>query len=92
MTTYIANRISNKRNILFPDKIVFSETYIEYYKAAIIGYHKTIVSFNNIASFTFDVGVLFIDIKIETKGGEILYIKGFNRGDLLNLQKEFSNI
>ncbi len=92
MTTYIASRISNKGNILFPDKIIFCESYIEYYKASLIGYDKIIVNFNNIASYNFDVGLLFVDINIETKGGRIILIRGFDKSNLPNIKKEFSNL
>jgi len=84
---FIAQRISNRRNAIFPDKIIVDEHDLTYYKGKLIGYIKTNVNLKNIASVTIIEGVLFGDISIETFGGDKIIASGFLKSDARRIKE-----
>jgi hypothetical protein len=85
--TFLAQRISNKKNILFPDKIIVDDENVTYYKGKLIGYLKTLVSRKSIASITISEGVLFSEIIIESLGGNKIYASGFLKSDARKIKE-----
>jgi hypothetical protein len=79
--TFIAQRISSKKNVLFPDKITIEDTKVTYYKGEIIGYRSLVISRMNIASMFIKENILFADVVIESKGGQKMTAKGFTKTD-----------
>jgi hypothetical protein len=79
--TFIAQRISSKGNVLFPDKITIEDTKVTYYKGEIIGYKSLVISRMNIASMFIEENVFFADVVIESKGGQKMTAKGFLKSD-----------
>lgn len=80
MPVFVANRLSES-NALFPDKIEIDAVNVIFYKGALIGYQTMIIARSNIASVRLIKGLLFADISIASKGGEIIVAKGFTRSD-----------
>lgn len=79
--TFIANRASNKGNILFPDKITIDDDNLTFYKGQLIGYKKTIVQRVNVCSVSIHENILFGDILVETKGGVNIIACGFLKSE-----------
>lgn len=79
--TFIAMRISGKKNVLFPDKISLSMNDVIYFKGELIGYKKLIINKKNISSISIIEKILFADITIESKGGQKIIAKGFSKQD-----------
>ncbi|MCQ2333900.1 MAG: PH domain-containing protein [Paludibacteraceae bacterium] len=79
--TFQASRISGNGNAIFPDKLIVDDNKVTYYKAHLIGHEETNIMRSNIGSVSLKSGVLFADIIIETNGGQITVINGFNKSD-----------
>ena len=79
--TFVAQRISSRQNVLFPDKITIDGLKITFYKGEIIGYQSIVIFRYNIASVSINENILFSDIVIASKGGERVVAKGFAKGD-----------
>jgi hypothetical protein len=86
-TVFIAQRVSDRRNVIFPDKLIIDEHDLTYYKGKLIGYIKTNVTLKNIASVTIIEGVLFGDISIETFGGDKIIASGFLKSDARRIKE-----
>jgi hypothetical protein len=79
--TFVAQRISSKKNVLFPDKITIEDSKVIYYKGEIIGYKSMTVFKVNIASVFIDENILFSNVVIESNGGQRIMAKGFSKSD-----------
>jgi hypothetical protein len=55
-------RISQKDNLLFPDKVEIDDYKVIYYKGRIFGYESTTIQRENIGSVSVDAGLLFANI------------------------------
>ncbi|MDY3538388.1 hypothetical protein PG275_10300 [Riemerella anatipestifer] len=84
--TFTALRISNKENILFPDKISIDDQNVEYYKGQLIGYEKMSIRRNNISSIIINSGLLFSNIIIQTFGGGYFQAIGFSNKDAKTIE------
>lgn len=84
--TFTAMRISNKENILFPDKISIDEENVEYYKGQLIGYDKMSIKRKNISSIIINSGLLFSNIIIQTFGGGYFQATGFLNKDAKTIE------
>ncbi len=90
MYTFKAFRISQKDNLLFPDKVEIDDYKIIYYKGRIFGYESTTIQRNNIGSVSVDAGILFATIVIETNGGQTTRLEGFSKSDAAQIQRILS--
>ena len=79
MPTFVASRISGDNNIIFPDRIEIDALNVTYFKGTLIGYRKTVIARNNIASVHIGSGLLFADIVIESTGGLRVIAQGFTK-------------
>ena len=84
--TFTAFRISNKENILFPDKIYIDKKNVEYYKWQIIVYEKMTIKRENIASIFINSGLLFSNIVIQTFGGGYFQASEFSNKDAKTIE------
>jgi hypothetical protein len=57
MPTFVAQRISQKNNVLFPDKITIEGLKVTYYKGEIIGYKSSVIYMGNIASVSINENI-----------------------------------
>jgi len=90
--TFFALRISNRKNVLFPDKIIIDDENVTYYKGKLIGYLKTLISRKSIASITISEGVLFSEIIIESLGGNKIYAIGFLKSDARKIKESLTQV
>jgi len=79
--TFIANRLSKKDNILFPDKIIIGDLNVILYKGKIIGYKKIIISRSALSSITLNEYLFFADVIIDSRGGQEIIGSGFLKSD-----------
>lgn len=79
--TFIAQRISGKKNVLFPDKLTISDYNVIFYKGQIIGNHQLEIKKINISSTYIHENLLFADIVIESNGGQRIVAEGFSKSD-----------
>lgn len=68
-------------NLIFPDKLEIDDTKIVFYKGHIIGYDEIVIQRESIGCINVNIGLLFGDVTIETKGGQHILANGFTRGD-----------
>ncbi len=92
MPSYIANRVSSKNNIIFPDKLEIDSDNVIYYKAAIIGYQTFVMPIRNIASVYGRFGVFFADVAIESVGGKQVVASGFSKADVREIVQLLSGV
>ena len=78
---FSACRVSSKDNTIFPDQIIIDDDVVKYRKSRLIGYKTTKIGIDDIASVSVNVGILFADVIIETKGGRKIRAHGFTRSD-----------
>lgn len=90
MYKFQAFRISQKDNLLFPDKVEIDDYKVVYYKGRIFGYESTTILRSNIGSVSVDAGLLFATIVIETNGSQITRLEGFSRSDAAQIQRILS--
>ena len=76
-----AKRISCEMNLLFPQELIITEGQVTILQKQIIGYKKSLIDIDNIASVSVNTGLLFSDIIIETYGGMSFRVDGFSRSD-----------
>ncbi len=81
MAAFVASRWSGDDNAVFPDRIEIDSSIITYYKGTVIGYHKSVIPRNCVASTHVRSGLLFADIVIESFGGREIIARGFKKGD-----------
>lgn len=90
MYQFKAFRISQKDNLLFPDKLEIDDNKVIYYKGRIFGYESTTIQRSNIGSVSVDAGILFATIYIETNGGQRTELNGFSKSDARQIQRILS--
>lgn len=90
MYKFQAFRISQKDNLLFPDKVEIDDYKVVYYKGRIFGYESTTILRSNIGSVSVDAGLLFATVVIETNGSQITRLEGFSRSDAAQIQRILS--
>lgn len=81
MATFIASRWSGDDNAVFPDRIELDDSKVLYYKGTLIGYHKSVIDRESIASVHLRSGLLFADVVIESSGGREIVARGFAKSD-----------
>ena len=81
MATFIANRWSGNDNAVFPDQLEIDTSIITYFKGTIVGYHKSVIPRDRIASVHLRSGLMFADVIIETFGGQEVIARGFAKRD-----------
>lgn len=78
---YTASRVSGDGNAVFPDKLIITDEYVIYRKARVIGYKETKIRLSAVGSVSVQQHLLFADIIIESKGGNVIEARGFSRSD-----------
>lgn len=87
MYKFQAYRISQRDNVLFPDKLEIDDYKVIYYKGRIFGYESTTIQRSNIGSVSVDAGLLFATIYIETNGGQTTRLDGFSKSEAKQIQR-----
>lgn len=88
---FTASRVSGDGNAVFPDKLIITDEYVIYRKARVIGYKETKIRMSAVGSVSVRQHLLFADIIIESKGGNVIEARGFSRSDarkIANLLEE----
>lgn len=88
---FTASRVSGDGNAVFPDKLIITDEYVIYRKARVIGYKETKIRLSSVGSVSVRQHLLFADIIIESKGGNMIEARGFSRSDarkIANLLEE----
>ena len=88
---FTASRVSGDGNAVFPDKLIITDEYVIYRKARVIGYKETKIRLSAVGSVSVQQHLLFADIIIESKGGNVIEARGFSRSDarkIANLLEE----
>lgn len=88
---YTASRVSGDGNAVFPDKLIITDEYVIYRKSRVIGYKETKIRLSSVGSVSVWQHLLFADIIIESKGGNMIEARGFSRSDarkIANLLEE----
>ena len=78
---FTASRVSGDGNAVFPDKLIITDEYVIYRKARVIGYKETKIRLSAVGSVSVQQHLLFADIIIESKGGNMIEARGFSRSD-----------
>lgn len=78
---FTASRVSGKDNGIFPDKLIIDNDFVIYRKARVIGYKETKIRLSAVGSVSVQQHLLFADIIIESKGGNVIEARGFSRSD-----------
>lgn len=78
---FTASRVSGDGNAVFPDKLIITDEYVIYRKARVIGYKETKIRLSAVGSVSVRQHLLFADIIIESKGGNMIEARGFSRSD-----------
>lgn len=78
---FTASRVSGDGNAVFPDKLIITDEYVIYRKARVIGYKETKIRLSAVGSVSVQQHLLFADIIIESKGGNVIVARGFSRSD-----------
>ena len=78
---YTASRVSGDGNAVFPNKLIITDEYVIYRKARVIGYKETKIRLSAVGSVSVQQHLLFADIIIESKGGNVIEARGFSRSD-----------
>lgn len=82
---FTASRVSGDGNAVFPDKLIITDEYVIYRKARVIGYKETKIRLSSVGSVSVQQHLLFADIIIESKGGNMIEARGFSRSDARNI-------
>lgn len=78
---FTASRISGDGNALFPDELILTDDSVIYRKGRVIGSQEINIRFAAIGCVSIDRHLLFADVIIETKGGQVIRARGFSRSD-----------
>lgn len=78
---FTASRVSGDGNALFPDKIIIDDEHVIYRKSRVIGRKDIKLRHEAIGCVTLNKHLLFADIIIETRGGQVITARGFTRSD-----------
>ncbi|MGN0033262.1 MAG: PH domain-containing protein [Candidatus Limimorpha sp.] len=78
--SFVASHLT-RGNVIFPDRLEVDEEKIVFYKAKLIGHESTVIQRAGVGSVSMKAGLLFADIIIETKGGQVTVANGFSRSD-----------
>ena len=78
---FTASRVSGDGNAVFPDKLIITDEYVIYRKSRVIGYKETKIRLSAVGSVSVRQHLLFADIIIESKGGNMIEARGFSRSD-----------
>ena len=78
---FTASRVSGDGNAVFPDKLIITDEFVIYRKSRVIGYKKTNIRLSSVGSVSVRQHLLFADIIIESKGGNVIVARGFSRGE-----------
>jgi hypothetical protein len=82
---FTASRVSGDGNAVFPDKLIITDEYVIYRKARVIGYKETKIRLSAVGSVSVQQHLLFADIIIESKGGNVIEARGFSRSGALEI-------
>ena len=88
---FTASRVSGDGNAVFPYKLIITDEYVIYRKSRVIGYKETKIRLSAVGSVSVQQHLLFADIIIESKGGNMIEARGFSRSDarkIANLLEE----
>ena len=77
---FTASRLS-RENTLFPDQLEIDASNVSYYKGYFFGHKSTVIPRNNISSVSTNMGIIFADVIIESKGGKRIIAGGFKKDD-----------
>lgn len=77
---FTASRVSGDGNAVFPDKLIITDEFVIYRKPRVIGYKETKIRLSAVGSVTVRQHLLFADIIIESRGGNVIEARGFSRG------------
>ena len=78
---FTASRVSGDGNAVFPDKLIITDEFVIYRKSRVIGYKETKIRLSSVGSVSVRQPLLFADIIIESKGGNVIVARGFSRGE-----------
>ena len=88
---FTASRVSGDGNAVFPDKLIITDEFVIYRKSRVIGYKEMKIRLSAVSSVSVRQHLLFADIIIESKGGNMIEARGFSRSDarkIANLLEE----
>ena len=77
---FTASRVTDG-NALFPDKIIINDEYVIYCKSRVIGRKDVKIRHEAIGCVTLNKHLVFADVIIETRGGQVITAHGFMRSD-----------
>lgn len=78
---FTASRVSGDGNAVFPDNLIITDEFVIYRKSRVIGYKETKIRLSSVGSVSVRQHLLFADIIIESKGGNVIVARGFSRGE-----------
>ena len=78
---FTACRVSGDGNAVFPDKIIIDDEYVIYRKSRVIGRKDIKIRHEAVGCVTLNKHLLFADIIIETRGGQVITAHCFTRSD-----------
>ena len=78
---FTASRVSGDGNAVFPDKLIITDEHVIYRKSRVIGYKETKIRLSAVGSVSVRQHLLFADIIIESKSGNVIEARGFSRGE-----------
>ena len=78
---FIASRVSGDGNAVFPDTIIIDDEYVIYRKSRVICRKDIKIRHEAIGCVTLNKHLLFADVIIETRGGQVITARGFTRSD-----------
>lgn len=87
---FSAVRISQKDNVVFPDRLTIDNEKVVFYKGKLIGYDTTSIMRESIGGVSISAHILFADIVIETAGGQRIVAEGFSKPDARAIKKLLS--
>lgn len=78
---FTACRVSGDGNALFPDTIIIDKEYVIYRKYRLIGRKDTKIRHETVGCVSLNKHLLFTDVIIETRGGQVITARGFTHTD-----------
>ena len=79
--TFTASRVSGDGNAVFPDQLIIDDECVVYRKSRVIGRKDIKIRHEAIGCVTINKHLLFADVTIETRGGQVIVARGFTRSD-----------
>ena len=91
MAVFVASRWSGDDNAVFPDRLEIDDSLVTYFKGTVVGYHKSIIHRDGVASAHIRSGLFFADVVIESFGGREIVARGFAKSDARRIVEILEN-